>query len=337
VPNGGTDNCMNCQHNRANHATVNVKTAPRSTRLPFCSIHNIPVQDRAWTYCSNIYSDKRDKWLPISTIGLHSEGYSRIPWLGRTAPHRVANIKSCAICGELAAGSEGLGLRSPSLMNDETFCSNDHYRQWIQSQIRDVGVENLYDIGRSVVHENVLNNNHANTMDFSGFAIDHQDHFGWTALHLAAYLGQTESVRKLLELKASPTLTDLIGLRPIDLAGSEGHTDVVNILLVHSYPDETSKEEALLSAATHGNLEIVEALVDLGTNIECTDYRGRTPLLLAVWEGHYTTAVFLLDHGANVLASDKYGNTPLNMVDTWKTSGNSNLRKLIHKWVEMRG
>jgi ankyrin repeat protein len=224
-------------------------------------------------------------------------------------------------------------------MIDETFCSNDHYRQWIQNQIRDVGVEKLYEIGRSVVHENVLNNDHANAnaMDFSGLAIDHQDHFGWTALHLAAYLGQTESVRKLLELKASPTLTDLSGLRPIDLAGSEGHTDVVNILLVHSYPDEPSKEEALLNAATNGNLEIVEALVNLGTNIECTDYRERTPLLLAVWEGHYTTAIFLLDHGANVLASDKYGNTPLNMVDTWKTSGNSNLRNLIHKWVEMRG
>ncbi len=337
MPNGGTDNCMNCQHNRANHASVNVKTAPRSTRLSFCSIHNIPVHDRAWTYCRNIYSANQDKWLPINTIGLHSEGYARIPWLGRTAPHRVANIKSCAICGDMEVGLEGLGLRSHSLVIDVTFCSNDHYRQWIQSQIRDVGLENLYDIGRSVVHDDVLNNDHAKARVFSGFAIDHQDSFGWTALHLAAYLGQADSVRKLLVLGASPTLTDLSRLRPIALAGSEGHTDVVSVLLEHSFPDESSKEEGLLIAATNGNLELVEALVNLSTNVECTDYRGRTPLLLAVWEGHYTTAVFLLDQGADVLVSDKYANTPLNIVDTWQTTGNRSLRNLIHKWVERHG
>lgn len=336
MPNGGTDNCMNCQHNRANHATLNVKTAPRSTRLSFCSIHAIPMHDEAWTYCSNIYSDKRDKWLPISTIGLHSGGYSRIPWLGRTAPHRVEKIESCAVCGVLQAGSEGLGLRSMSLNIDETFCSNDHYRQWIQSRIHDAGAEKLYDVGRSSAQEDILNNGHFKDSDFSGVAIDHQDDYGWSALHLAAYLGQADSVIKLLELNASPSLSDSIGFKPIDLAGSEGHTNIVKVLLAHSYPDESSREQALLSAATQGNLEIVEALINLGTDIECADYRGRTALYLAVWRDHYTTAVFLLDNGADVLVTDKYNNTPLKIVDTWQTRGKLDLRNLIHKWVEMR-
>ena len=77
-------------------------------------------------------------------------------------------------------------------------------------------------------------------------------------------------------------------------------------------------------------------LIDAGTQIECTDYRGRTPLLLAVWEGHVTTSVFLLDHGADVLVEDQYGNTPLKSVETWYSRQPNDLHRSIHEWVETR-
>ena len=76
---------------------------------------------------------------------------------------------------------------------------------------------------------------------------------------------------------------------PIDLAGSEGYTKNVGFLAPITFVSEESRQEALLNAAERGNLELVEALIKSGTEIECVDYPGRTPLSLAVWQGHYTT------------------------------------------------
>ena len=41
----------------------------------------------------------------------------------------------------------------------------------------------------------------------------------------------------------------------------------------------TSRQDTLLNAAERGNLELVEALIKSATDLECIDYRGRTPLL----------------------------------------------------------
>jgi ankyrin repeat protein len=71
--------------------------------------------------------------------------------------------------------------------------------------------------------------------------------------------------------------------------GSEGYTKIVEALAPITFESEKSRQDALLKAAERGNLELVEALIKSGTEIECVDYRGRTPLSLAVWQGHYTT------------------------------------------------
>ena len=141
----------------------------------------------------------------------------------------------------------------------------------------------------------------------------------------------------LVAAGADAKLRDLVGKQPIDLAGSEGFGPVVSKLVQHTFSDVTERESALLQAATDGNLELVEMLIDAGTQIECTDYRGRTPLLLAVWAGHFTTSVFLLDHGADVLVEDQYGNTPRKTVETWYSRQPNELYRLIREWVETKG
>ena len=321
----------------ANKASANIKTASRDTRVPFCTVHLIPVWNHAWTYCSNIGSVQPEMNIPINTVGLYSEGYSRIPWLGRTAPFRSEQVSNCQICG--MSGNEGIRLKSDVMGIDASFCSNAHYRKWCQEKLDESGLEQVYGIGRNQLHQSVLDGdytsfkNHAENRGNKSEA----DIFGWTPLHLAAFLGRYEFASDLVEAGSDARAKDLAGHMPIDLAGSEGYRKIVEILAPITFESEKSRQDALLNAAERGNLELVEALITSGTDLECTDYRGRTPLLLAIWQGHYTTSIYLLDHGANIHVQDDYGNSPLKIVDTWNSKRPDEIYHLVHKWIQAKG
>ena len=333
MPNGGTDNCGNCPHNKRNQISPNPKTAQQATRLHFCTVHDIPLSDAYWTYCDNIYTTTPDRQIPINTIGIRSEGYARVAWLGRTAPQEVSNISACVVCGTEAKGRDGLRIIIPRLEIDAIACCNEHYSTWLRETSARIPFDSLYDIGRNELHAAVLASDHQHA-DFSDPQIVNcLDDFGLSPLHLSAYFSDNFFVTRLLESGADATLEDKAGRRAITLAGSEGHGDIVRVLIKHSFPDESTIEEALLGAATEGNLELVEALLKLGTCIDCTDYRGRTPLYLAVWGEHYTTAVFLLDQGADIHVTDDYGNTLESTVMTWNSKRGSEMKVLIQKWL----
>ena len=57
--------------------------------------------------------------------------------------------------------------------------------------------------------------------------------------------------------------------------GSEGYTKIVEALAPITFESEKSRQDALLKAAERGNLELVEALIKSGTEIECVDYPGK--------------------------------------------------------------
>ncbi|XP_034531677.1 60 kDa lysophospholipase isoform X2 [Notolabrus celidotus] len=65
------------------------------------------------------------------------------------------------------------------------------------------------------------------------------------------------------------------------------------------------------AAAKIGDIEALEALKDMGSNLCLGDYDGRTPLHIAASEGHLKLVQYLLSHGATVYAKDRYGDTPL--------------------------
>ncbi|KAM9356226.1 60 kDa lysophospholipase isoform 2-T2 [Pholidichthys leucotaenia] len=65
------------------------------------------------------------------------------------------------------------------------------------------------------------------------------------------------------------------------------------------------------AAAKIGDIEALEALKEMGSNLCLGDYDGRTPLHVAACEGHLKLVQYLLGHGASVYAKDRYGNTPL--------------------------
>ena len=102
-------------------------------------------------------------------------------------------------------------------------------------------------------------------------------------LHAAAYHGQTEIVRLLVELRAE-----------IHWRDEEGYT-------------------ALYVAAEMGRTGAAGALLDLGGRTEDESSYGTTPLHTASLWGHVKVVQLLLDHGARTSAQDDFGRTPLHL------------------------
>ncbi len=67
----------------------------------------------------------------------------------------------------------------------------------------------------------------------------------------------------------------------------------------------------LHQSLTGGNDEIIELLIERGSDVNVPDNTGLTPLHIAAWWSVTARAKILIDHGATVNATDKFGDTPL--------------------------
>ncbi len=70
----------------------------------------------------------------------------------------------------------------------------------------------------------------------------------------------------------------------------------------------------LHEAAARGNIPVLAALTESGTNLESRNELGLTPLQVAVLRGHLAAAALLVDKGADVRARDAEGNTLLHRI-----------------------
>ena len=132
------------------------------------------------------------------------------------------------------------------------------------------------------------------------------DYDGRTALHVAATLGQMRVVEALLR---SPTaLVDVFdrwGKTPLQDASENGHEAVATFLRAHGATVKSAKAAKLLcTAAAAGNIDRLVRLLAEGSDINVSDYDGRTALHLASSEGHAPAVRWLLLHGANAKALD---------------------------------
>ncbi|XP_077094422.1 L-asparaginase 1-like isoform X2 [Siphateles boraxobius] len=64
-------------------------------------------------------------------------------------------------------------------------------------------------------------------------------------------------------------------------------------------------------AAKNGDIEALDALKEMGSDLITADYDGRTPLHVAACEGDVKVVEYLLSKGASVYARDCFGETPL--------------------------
>ncbi|WP_264687016.1 ankyrin repeat domain-containing protein [Wolbachia endosymbiont (group B) of Rhopobota naevana] len=108
-----------------------------------------------------------------------------------------------------------------------------------------------------------------------------KDENGWTPPHLAAWKGQLNDTRSLVEKGADINAENIFGRKPIHVA------------------------------AENNNTNIIEFFLSKGMSIDDVDRYGRTPLYCASWNGHLGVVKYLVEKGADINAQDKGGETSL--------------------------
>jgi uncharacterized protein len=122
---------------------------------------------------------------------------------------------------------------------------------------------------------------------------------GFTALHFAAFFGQPEAARLLLERGADAGFTARNDMRvqPLHSAAAVDQTEIARMLLdAGADPNETQEGGfvPLHAAAQNGNAELVELLLAHGADRGLATGDGRTSAQIAREAGHEQLTAELL-------------------------------------------
>jgi ankyrin repeat protein len=164
-----------------------------------------------------------------------------------------------------------------------------------------------------------------------GAKVDVMDLRHVTPLNAATFGNDTATVRLLLDAGADIHTPDtFIGLTPLMNAAGNRNVEAVKLLIAKGASvNAVSKTEGLpkiqtgtvefggwtplLMASAFGPSEAVKLLLDAGAQIDAQDYRGFTPLMLAVGTDRYDrkTVNMLVAHGADLHPKNHLGETAL--------------------------
>ncbi|XP_036137403.1 E3 ubiquitin-protein ligase MIB2 isoform X2 [Molossus molossus] len=111
---------------------------------------------------------------------------------------------------------------------------------------------------------------------------------GRTALQVAAYLGQVELVRLLLQSRAGMDLPDDEGNTALHYAALGNQPEAARLLLsagCQANALNSARSAALHVAVQRGFLEVVQALCELGCDVNLPDAQANTPLHCAISAG----------------------------------------------------
>lgn len=146
---------------------------------------------------------------------------------------------------------------------------------------------------------------------------DYVDASGWTALHIAASVGNLEMISLLLthEPKPDVNLQTTTGLTAVHLATGKKHIDAVKVLVENGASlriKDKRSQYPIHRAAAVGSIALVQFLgEDSKSPLNSKDIQGWTPLHHALAEGFADVALVLVKLGADAKIEDDEGNTPL--------------------------
>lgn len=150
-----------------------------------------------------------------------------------------------------------------------------------------------------------------------GMALDTSVKWEKTALMEAAWAGQEEMVKMLIEAGAEINRSSATEKgNALYGAAWEGHTAVVKMLVEAGANLNTitqAQNTALWAASFRGHTEIAEILVAAGADVNKKAIHD-SPLSAACRSNSIDIVTLLLEHGADPGLRDKYGATPLHYV-----------------------
>ena len=139
---------------------------------------------------------------------------------------------------------------------------------------------------------------------------------GFTPLHYAADVGNSDVIELLLKHGANINVTSKCGKRALDVAVDRGNTKIIRLLLENGAESDFADNVGcthLHFAVKHGYIEVIKFLLDNGTKIDVTDGEGSTPLHYAAYERVNRMIKFLIEHGADINVTNKSGQIPLHL------------------------
>jgi formylglycine-generating enzyme required for sulfatase activity len=152
----------------------------------------------------------------------------------------------------------------------------------------------------------------------NGSPVDSENRWRATPLHRAVIFGHTKIIKILAEAAANVGVRDASGRHPLHYACVTGRVDVAKILL-EAGADPTSPDgegmQPLHLASKHGCSRMAELLISFGADVDGRNDFDWTPLHLAVWYGNFEAVQLLIEAGADVNAR---GNdwSPLNCANS---------------------
>ncbi|XP_027516932.1 85/88 kDa calcium-independent phospholipase A2 isoform X2 [Corapipo altera] len=144
--------------------------------------------------------------------------------------------------------------------------------------------------------------------------LDHLNHEGLTALHLACQLGKEDMVRSLLKCRASCSIVGVLGY-PIHTALKFSHKGCAQAILEVDASQVCSKDPRYEATPLHWakKAEMTRLLLEYGSQVNVTSRTADMALHIAVQRGRFDCAMVLLTHGAHTNAHGQDGNTPLHL------------------------
>ncbi len=120
-------------------------------------------------------------------------------------------------------------------------------------------------------------------LDADPSAVTAHNHFGWTALHFAAFAGNVANAKLLLDRGAD----------------------------VNARADTKFRNTPLQAALLTGQIEVVKLLLGRGADVLVRQNKGFTPMHSAAFLGRNDIIQVLLDHGAELNSRTDDGRTPI--------------------------
>lgn len=138
-----------------------------------------------------------------------------------------------------------------------------------------------------------------------------------TALHMAAWVGNEQICRLLLQAGADAAIQEMYGDTALMLAAHRS-PNVARLLAqeagrVAVNMKNESGDSALGCATKSGHLDCVRDLIEAGADVNSSNRHGETALMFATYENHPKLAQFLIDNGANPNIATQSGAVPLHV------------------------